>query len=396
MEIVEKIENLSDYISKVKNLHNYLGINDELYFRGQDQKYLKKISLNSTHLEILKECDEKIIESIVPSLFRKEKFVESEDKLYINFLMQAPDLFAHCNNNFERLALMQHHQLPTRLLDLTTNPLIALFFSCSNPNESGVVYPFSNRLNFEIFKNNIELLDKQNILDDFKDIGESNNIFLTRKVSIRKSAFSDEVELESTIVRMSPDDKQALLNEISRFFALRSEHLRNTTDRRKWNEVYYENRSRNSLNDIEYYRSTIVENLSMQHLYYMITNDIGVFKRELNPIELYLPKIVKPRVIDERIRNQKGLFLFVPFVGEVNYTDYHGAVFNNYDDKLWAVQNSINSLRLFNDDGDLISFVIPKEKKLKILNELREVGVDSTFIYPDNYSKISEQISKLC
>ncbi|MBB1124301.1 FRG domain-containing protein [Limosilactobacillus sp. Lr3000] len=326
-----KIENLSDYISKVKNLHNCLGINDELYFRGQDQKYLKKISLNSTHLEILKECDEKIIESIVPSLFRKEKFVESEDKLYINFLMQAPDLFAHCNNNFERLALMQHHQLPTRLLDLTTNPLIALFFSCSNPNENGVVYPFSNRLNFEIFKNNLELLDKQNILDDFKDIGESNNIFLTRKVSIRKSAFSDEVELESTIVRMSPDDKQALLNEISRFFALRSEHLRNTTDRRKWNEVYYENKSRNSLNDIEYYRSTIIENLSMQHLYYMITNDIGVFKRELNPIELYLPKIVKPRVIDERIRNQKGLFLFVPFVGEVNYTDYHGAVFNNYD-----------------------------------------------------------------
>lgn len=41
-----------------------------------------------------------------------------------------PSEFRECTSPFEELTKLQHYGLPTRLLDLTRNPLVALYFAC--------------------------------------------------------------------------------------------------------------------------------------------------------------------------------------------------------------------------------------------------------------------------
>lgn len=73
-----------------------------------------------------------------PSIMRTSHLAQNESKIYHELIINCPDDFEKCYSHLEKLVKMQHYGLPTRLLDITRNPLVALYFACeSNPESYG-------------------------------------------------------------------------------------------------------------------------------------------------------------------------------------------------------------------------------------------------------------------
>lgn len=72
---------------------------------------------------------------LTPSVFRSE-FKGTEHQFYLEISQHNPSEFEKQKTLFDQLALMQHYSIPTRLLDWTKNPLVALYFSTENYEEN--------------------------------------------------------------------------------------------------------------------------------------------------------------------------------------------------------------------------------------------------------------------
>jgi len=68
---------------------------------------------------------------ILPSIYREQYLIENEDKIIKDALTNCPDDFSPNDTLFEKLVKLQHYGYATRLLDLTTNALVALYFACN-------------------------------------------------------------------------------------------------------------------------------------------------------------------------------------------------------------------------------------------------------------------------
>lgn len=83
---------------------------------------------------------------LLPSVYRSKKWNNEESSIYKSILRACPKSFLGLNSHIDRLCEMQHYKVPTRLLDISKNALVALYFACAEKplqNDNGEVIIFS-------------------------------------------------------------------------------------------------------------------------------------------------------------------------------------------------------------------------------------------------------------
>lgn len=194
-----------------------------------------------------------------PTLYRSKSLEKAEDALISELLIHSPEEFAQDRLAFEQLVRARHYGLPARLLDVTLNPLVALYFACqpTYDNTIRIESPVDGELvRFDISNNRVKFFD------------------------------SDTISLISNLSRLRYDEKECIRKFLSKYRSLTG---------------------RISASGIP--KAGLQKKAEIERLIQFVRVEKPYFKNNADPSDLLRYFLVHPRQSSKRLVAQSGAFI---------------------------------------------------------------------------------------